>query len=80
MRIIGNEFEFDPKNIFGYVLGEHGSSSFVTWSIAGICGYNFETFARIRGVELELDREEILQRVHQLGFDIWEKKGYTNQI
>ncbi|GAB6099960.1 L-lactate dehydrogenase [Halanaerocella petrolearia] len=78
MRIIGNKYQLDPKNIFGYILGEHGKSSFVPWSIAGICGYDFETFAQIRDIDVELDKEKITKEVQQIGFDIWKKKGYTN--
>ncbi|AGB40311.1 L-lactate dehydrogenase [Halobacteroides halobius DSM 5150] len=78
MRIIGNKYQLDPKNIFGYILGEHGKVSFVPWSIAGICGYDFETFAQIRGLDVELNKKKITKQVQQIGFDIWKKKGYTN--
>ncbi len=78
MRIIGNKFDIDPKNIFGYILGEHGQSSFATWSISNICGYSFTDFARIRGVNIKLDKEAIEEQVKKIGFTIWKKKGYTN--
>ncbi|MBM7557663.1 L-lactate dehydrogenase [Halanaerobacter jeridensis] len=78
MRIIANEYELDPKNVFGYLLGEHGESSFVPWSIAGICGYNFDTFAQIRGLDVCLNKPEIVEEVKSIGFDIWQKKGFTN--
>ena len=78
MRIIADEYELDPKNVFGYLLGEHGQSSFVPWSIAGICGYDFDTFAQIRGLDVCLNKAEIVEEVKKIGFEIWKKKGYTN--
>ena len=78
MRIIANEYELDPKNVFGYLLGEHGESSFVPWSISGICGYDFDTFAQIRGLDVCLNKPEIVEEVKSIGFDIWKKKGFTN--
>ncbi|MDN6028347.1 MAG: L-lactate dehydrogenase [Lactobacillus sp.] len=31
-RIVGEALHEDPKNVIGYVLGEHGSSQFTAWS------------------------------------------------
>jgi len=78
MRIIADEYELDPKNVFGYLLGEHGRASFVPWSICGICGYDFDTFAQIRGLDVCLNKPEILEEVKSIGFEIWKKKGFTN--
>lgn len=30
-RILANKYQVDPKNISGFVLGEHGNSAFVAW-------------------------------------------------
>ena len=78
MRIIADEYELDPKNVFGYLLGEHGKASFVPWSIAGICGYDFDTFAQISGMDVCLNKPELVAEVKSIGFDIAEKKGFTN--
>lgn len=78
MSLVAKKYDLDPKNIFGYLLGEHGRSSFVAWSIAGICGYDFDTFAQIRGLEESLDKEKIEKEVKKMGHTIWKKKGYTN--
>lgn len=78
MRVIADEYELDPKNVFGYLLGEHGRASFVPWSICGICGYDFDTFAQIRGLDVCLNKPEIVEEVKSIGFEIWKKKGFTN--
>ena len=78
MKIIGDKYSIDPKNVFAYILGEHGAGSFATWSIANICGYDFETFAKIKDLDLVLDKEEVENKVKEIGFNIWRKKGYTN--
>ncbi|WP_027339448.1 L-lactate dehydrogenase [Halonatronum saccharophilum] len=78
MRFIGNKYNLDPKNIFAYILGEHGATSFAPWSIANICGYSLEEFAKLRGFNIHLDKAGVEERVRKIGFEIWSKKGYTN--
>ena len=31
-RILADKYQVDPKNINGYVLGEHGNAAFVAWT------------------------------------------------
>ena len=42
--MIGKKLCINPKNIQGYVIGEHGDSEFIPWSNANISLQNIRTF------------------------------------
>ncbi|MBN1840186.1 MAG: L-lactate dehydrogenase [Campylobacterales bacterium] len=77
MKIVSKKVGTDPKNINGYVLGEHGKGSTLPWSICNICGLDVDTFCELNGLPL-LDREAIYHDVLNAGFEIFYKKGNTN--
>ena len=41
-RILADKYQVDPKNINGYVLGEHGNGAFTAWSTVDIAGLGLE--------------------------------------
>lgn len=69
------------RNIHAYVLGEHGDSSFVPWSIAKISGATLDEYAEMMnayGKEFSpLDRDAIEEYVHKSGGRIIANKGAT---
>ncbi|ATB68524.1 L-lactate dehydrogenase [Sulfurospirillum diekertiae] len=77
MKIVSQKVGIDPKNINGYVLGEHGKGSTLPWSICNICGLDVDTFCELNGLPL-LDKAQIYQDVIHAGFEIFYKKGNTN--
>ncbi|AFL67674.1 lactate/malate family dehydrogenase [Sulfurospirillum barnesii] len=77
MKIVSKKVGIDPKNINGYVLGEHGKGSTLPWSICNICGLDVDTFCELNSLPL-LDREAIYHDVLNAGFEIFYKKGNTN--
>src|SRR5688500_8567139 len=50
--LLGTRCGVDPHHVHGYVVGEHGDSEVLTWSLVGIGGMPLEEFARLRGVDL----------------------------
>ncbi len=76
-RIIGEYFLVDTKNVHGYVLGEHGESAFITWSLCNLGGIPIDECASKLSKE-PIDKEQILQDVKQAGMKILLAKGYTN--
>jgi L-lactate dehydrogenase len=77
MRILAEHVDLDPKNIFGYVLGDHGSTGFIPWSICNVCGLDVETYCALNGLP-PIDKTTLRQRVLDAGFDIFNRKGNTN--
>lgn len=76
-RIIGEYFLVDTKNVHGYVLGEHGATAFITWSLCNLGGIPIESCAEKLGVK-GIDQDQILQDVKEAGMKILLAKGYTN--
>ncbi|WP_024953483.1 lactate/malate family dehydrogenase [Sulfurospirillum arcachonense] len=77
MKIVSKKVGIDPKNIIGYVLGEHGKGSILPWSICNICGLDVDTFCELNGLE-KLDREQIFNDVINAGYSVFSQKGNTN--
>ena len=71
----------NPKNVHAYVMGEHGGSSFIPWSIANVAGVNVSELGQAdaySGKNIELDLDEIEKFVRSSGSTIIARKGYTN--
>lgn len=77
MKIVSKKVGIDPKNINGYILGEHGKGSTLPWSICNICGLDVDTFCELNGLPL-LDRAQIYRDVINAGFEVFKHKGNTN--
>jgi L-lactate dehydrogenase len=77
MRIVSERIGLDPKNIFGYVLGDHSETAFIPWSICNVCGMDIDTYCRLNDVPI-LDRDLIRREVTEAGFAILRRKGNTN--
>lgn len=77
MKIVSQKVGIDPKNINGYILGEHGKGSTLPWSICNICGLDVDTFCSLNGLPL-LERAQIYRDVINAGYEVFHKKGNTN--
>lgn len=76
---ISEYYSVSQQNVHAYVLGEHGDSSFIPWSIANISNVPVEKYARsvINGKYPELDKSEIEDYVRKSGARVIERKGAT---
>lgn len=77
MKIIADHVQLDPKNIFGFVLGEHGAGSIIPWSILQIAGQPADTFCRLNHYPV-IEPEQLLSDVKQAGLNIFNRKLNTN--
>src|SRR3954469_3611816 len=46
--LLGSHCRVDPHHVHAYVVGEHGDSEVLTWSLATIGGLSLDAFARRR--------------------------------
>ncbi len=70
----------NPQNIHGYVLGEHGDTSFPAWSLLTIGGIHFDEFCPVCGGscgELDDFKRNAAEEVRQTAYKIIEAKGST---
>lgn len=71
-------YNVDATNVHASVLGEHGDSSFVAWSLANIANVRIDDCAKAFGTDTVLDRDEVETHVRKSGGYIIERKGVTN--
>lgn len=76
MTIVAKKADIDPKNVFGYVLGEHGSHCFTPKSLISIAGQPADYYCETNGVD-KIDADQLLDEVRQVGFEIFTKKQNT---
>lgn len=76
--LLGVHCGVDPHHVHAYVIGEHGDSEVLTWSLATIGGMPLESFAAKRGIEItEAIRQQIDQNVRRAAYTIIGGKGAT---
>ena len=69
--LVGEKLNINPKNVHGYVIGEHGDSEFIPWSNVNIGLQNITDF--LNNQELS----EIEKDVRNAAYEIINKKGAT---
>lgn len=72
--ILANKAEVAASSIDAYVLGEHGESQFVAWSLASIGGVPLDAVVGTH----ELDKQSISEETKNKATNIIERKGVTN--
>jgi L-lactate dehydrogenase len=76
--LLGMHCRVDPHHVHAYVLGEHGDSEVLTWSLATVGGMPLSAFARLRGVTVpEPVRQDIDGKVRRAAYTIIGGKGAT---
>ena len=77
---VAEYYSVNQKNVHAYVLGEHGDSSFVPWSIANISNVPIESYGKAvlkSGEYPEFNREEVENYVRKSGARVIQRKGAT---
>ena len=76
--LLGRKLGVDSQHVHAYVLGEHGDSEVLTWSLVTIGGIPLDEFCRIQNVDVcGEDRDEIDDQVRNAAYHIIEGKGST---
>jgi L-lactate dehydrogenase len=76
--LLGGHCAVDPHHVHGYVVGEHGDSEVLTWSLVTVGGMPLEAFSRMRGVDLsEAVCRDVDEKVRRAAYTIIAGKGAT---
>lgn len=76
--LLGTHFGVDSRHVHAYVIGEHGDSEVLTWSLATIGGMPLEAFAQQRGIAITDEiRQQIDQKVRRAAYTIINGKSAT---
>lgn len=76
--LLSRRLEVDPQHVHAYVVGEHGDSEVLLWSIVGVGGVPLEDYCAARGITItEANRQEIDEQVRRAAYHIIEGKKAT---
>jgi len=76
--MLGSHLGVDPHHVHAYVVGEHGDSEVLTWSLVSVGGMPLEAFVRLQDTGLsDVVRREIDHGVRRAAYTIIEGKGAT---
>jgi L-lactate dehydrogenase len=76
--LLGRHLGVDPQHIHSYVVGEHGDSEVLAWSLVTVGGVPLIDFCRERKVLLdETVKHDIDERVRRAAYSIIQGKGAT---
>ena len=77
---ISEYYSVNQKNVHAYILGEHGDSSFVPWSVANISNVPIENYrnALLKSNDYpEFNKDEVEDYVRKSGARVIQRKGAT---
>ncbi|WP_338208076.1 L-lactate dehydrogenase [Lactiplantibacillus paraxiangfangensis] len=73
-KVVSEVFDCDPKNVTGYVYGEHGESQFSAWSTVQVNGIPITELAKTH----DLDLDALEAEARHGGWAVHSGKGYTS--
>ncbi len=77
--LLGQHLGVDPQHVHGYVLGEHGDSEVLSWSLVTVGGIPLNEFCRQWDICIDDEvRADIARRVRDAAYSIIEGKGSTH--
>jgi L-lactate dehydrogenase len=77
--LLGQHLGVDPHHVHGYVLGEHGDSEVLSWSLVTVGGVPLDEFCRQWEISIDAEiRADISQRVRTAAYSIIDGKGSTH--
>ncbi len=76
--LLADQLGVDSQHIHGYVVGEHGDSEVLTWSLVTVGGIPLDEFCRLRGTTIDdAVRQQIDEGVRRAAYRIISGKGAT---
>ncbi len=76
--LLGRHLGIDAQHVHAYVVGEHGDSEVLTWSLVTVGGIPLDDFCRQRTITLDAPvRLDIDRRVRRAAYSIIAGKGAT---
>ncbi|MCH1926930.1 hypothetical protein L9G74_18745 [Shewanella sp. C32] len=76
MKIVGDHTQLDPKNVFGYILGEHGSHCFMPATLLSAGGQPIDYYCDTNQLP-RIDPQQLLEDVKQAGYQVFKRKLNT---
>ena len=76
---LAEKLDVNQKDVHAFVLGEHGDTSFVPWSMATVAGVKIDDYCKgaFGGRKFDIDYDEIVKYVRDSGGMVIKRKGAT---
>jgi len=76
--LLAEHLDVDARHVHAYVIGEHGDSEVLTWSLVTVGGMPLEEFCKLRAIcGVDGMHDEIDRRVRTAAYTIIQGKGAT---
>ncbi|MGL4990230.1 MAG: L-lactate dehydrogenase [Sarcina sp.] len=76
---LGEHFEIAPQNVNTYIIGEHGDSEIVAWSLTDVAGMPVDKYcSEVCGKCDATLKYQSAEDVKNAAYEIINRKGYTN--
>jgi L-lactate dehydrogenase len=76
--LLARQLGVDSQHVHAYVLGEHGDSEVLTWSLVSVGGIPLDQFCKLHKLSVcEEDRQVIDHKVRNAAYHIIQGKGST---
>ncbi len=76
--LLSRHLNIDPQHVHAYVVGEHGDSEVLIWSLIGVGGVSVDDYLRARGLEITPDDKAMIdEQVRRAAYHIIEGKKAT---
>ncbi len=76
--LLGEHLGVDPRNVHAHVIGEHGDSEVLVWSLATVAGMQLDDFCLRENCELGPEiRARFFGQTRNAAYEIIQRKGAT---
>lgn len=76
--LLSQELHVEPRSVHAYVIGEHGDSQVVVWSLANVAGMRLEEYGKQNGGSLDATiKEQVTELTRNAAYDVIQRKGAT---
>ncbi len=76
--LLGNHLGVDPRNVHGYIIGEHGDSEVPVWSRTTVAGIPLDEFQMQPTCDCPTEiRQRIFRSTREAAYEIIKRKGAT---
>ncbi|WP_066288213.1 L-lactate dehydrogenase [Bacillus sp. FJAT-29937] len=76
--VVASNYNIDPKSVTGYMMGEHGHTSFPVFSRLNVKGFGEGELDQVFEGKEPLNREKMGKQVVKEAFAVLNNKGWTN--
>lgn len=73
---IADHLNISPNSVHAYVLGEHGDTSMIPWSVTNIVGSSLDEYCESQA-NATIDKDSIIVEVRKAGGEVIKRKGAT---